>query len=208
MISLFRWILGAVLRVAIAPAAAVYGGEGLNIPLRFLPTRWIAATLRRYGATIEERVRFLSPVTVHNTSRNVQLSYENLSVGNDCYLGRELFLDLADRIVIEDQVTISHQVMFVTHTDLGSSPLARTSLPASHAPIVVRRGAYLGARVTVLQGVEIGAESIVGAGALVTKSVPPRTVVAGVPARVLRTLPAETLTDNTSAAEFVNRFAA
>ena len=152
----------------------------------FMPTRVISQTLRQYGATIGERVRFRSPLVVHNSDLERGSYYKKLKVGSDCYFGRELFLDLQDQIVIEDQVIISHRVMILTHTDAGTSPLKDRSIKTSQAPVIVRRGAYIGANVTILQGVEIGASSIVGAGAVVTRSVPPSTVVAGVPARVIR----------------------
>jgi maltose O-acetyltransferase len=167
--------------------AAIYGGEGLNIPLMFMTTRTIAPTLRRYGAQIGERVRFRSPLVIHNA--NLMGSYyHNLRVGNDCYFGRELFLDLQDEIWIEDQVTVSHRVMILTHTDAGTSPLKDSVVTTSQGPVIVRRGAYIGANVTILEGVEIGESSIVGAGAVVTHSVPPNTVVTGVPAKPLRTI--------------------
>jgi acetyltransferase-like isoleucine patch superfamily enzyme len=168
--------------------AAIYGGEGVNIPLMFMPTRAIALTLRTYGALIGKDVRFQSPLTIHNSSPRRGRYYENLHVGNQCYLGRELFLDLQAEIVIEDQVTLSHRVMIVTHTDAGNSPLKDQVLNTDQAPVIIRRGAYIGANVTILQGVEIGESSIVGAGAVVTRSVPANTVVAGVPARVLKRL--------------------
>ena len=152
----------------------------------FMPTQVIAPTLRAYGARIGERVRFRSPLVVHNSDPARGSYYKRLQVGSDCYFGRELFLDLQDDIVIEDQVTISHRVMILTHTDAGTSPLKDQSIKTSQAPVIVRRGAYVGANVTILQGVEIGASSIVGAGAVVTRSVPPSSVVAGVPARVIK----------------------
>jgi acetyltransferase-like isoleucine patch superfamily enzyme len=165
--------------------AVVYGGEGINIPLMFMPTQAIAPTLRAYGAGIGTDVRFQSPLVIHNSGTKRGRYYENLQIGNECYLGRELFLDLQAKIVIEDQVTISHRVMILTHTDAGTSPLRDRSIETSQAPVIVRRGAYVGANVTILQGVEIGESSIVGAGAVVTRSVAPSTVVAGVPARVI-----------------------
>lgn len=170
--------------------AAIYGGEGLNIPLMFMPTRVIASTLSRYGARVGERVRFRSPLVIHNSDTTSTAYYRNLEVGNDCYFGRELFLDLQDVIRIEDQVTISQRVMILTHTDVGESPL-RKSIPTSQAPVVIRRGAYIGANVTILEGVEIGEMSVVGAGAVVTRSVPAGAVVAGVPAKPLPTRKAE-----------------
>lgn len=175
-----------IFRVWVKAAAAIYGGDGMNIPLMFMPTQVISPTLRRYGASIGERVRFRSPLVIHNSNLERNTYYKLLSVGDDCYLGRELFLDLQDEIVIEDQVTISHRVMILTHTDAGSSPLKDEFIRTSQAPVIIRRGAYIGANVTILEGVEIGAASIVAAGAVVTRSVPPATVVAGVPARVVK----------------------
>lgn len=168
--------------------AAVYGGEGLNVPLMFMPKRYIPAVLRRYGAKVGEGVRFRSPLVFHNSNRHSPAYYQNLMVGNHCYFGRELFLDLQDKIVVEDQVTISHRVMIMTHTDAGDSPLKDRVIPTSQAPVIIRRGAYIGAHATILQGVEIGEQAVVGAGAVVTKSVPAHTLAAGVPAKVLKQL--------------------
>lgn len=169
-------------------SAAIYGGEGLNIPLMFMPMQAISPTLRRYGAEIGERVRFRSPLVIHNSDLEAGRYYKRLKIGNDCYFGRELFLDLQDDIIIEDQVTLSHRVMILTHTDAGTSPLKNQDIPTSQGSVIIRRGAYIGANVTILEGVEIGESSIVGAGAVVTRSVLPATVVAGVPARVIKQL--------------------
>jgi acetyltransferase-like isoleucine patch superfamily enzyme len=168
--------------------AAIYGGEGLNVPLMFMPMRYIPTVLRRYGANVGEGVRFRSPLVFHNSDVHSSAYYQHLTVGDRCYFGRELFLDLQDRIVVEDQVTISHRVMILTHTDAGDSPLQESIIPTSQAPVVIRRGAYIGAQVTILQGVEIGEQAVVGAGAVVTKSVPAHTLAAGVPAKVLKQL--------------------
>lgn len=166
--------------------AGFYGGEGINIPLMFMPTRAISAVLRAYGAKVGERVRFKSPLVIHNSAPDSGRYYKHLQVGSDCYFGRELFLDLQDQIIIEDEVTISHRVMILTHTDAGSSPLKAESIRTSQAPVLIRRGVYVGANVTILEGVEIGELSVVGAGAVVTRSVSPGTVVAGVPAKVIK----------------------
>lgn len=158
----------------------------------FMPTTFIAPTLRRYGARIGERVRFRSPLVIHNSDPNSRSYYRNLSVGNDCYLGRELFLDLQDRIEIEEQVTISHRVMILTHTDAGTSSAKDNAVPTSQAPVIIRRGAYIGANVTILEGVEIGESVVVGAGAVVTRSLPAGTVAVGIPAKPVRSAgPAE-----------------
>jgi acetyltransferase-like isoleucine patch superfamily enzyme len=76
--------------------------------------------------------------------------------------------------------------MILTHTDAGTSPLRDTIIPTSQAPVVIRSGAYIGANVTILEGVEIGEAAVVGAGAVVTRSIPAASVVAGVPAKPIR----------------------
>lgn len=166
--------------------ARLYQAEGVNIPLRVMPTQTIAPTLRRYGAQIGTYVRFQPPLTIHNAALRPQSFYANLSVGNDCFFGRELLLDLQDRVTIEDNVTISHRVMILTHTDVGESPLKDGPLPPSQAPVTIRRGAYIGAGALILPGVEIGTCAVVGAGAVVTRDIAAGTIVVGVPARFLR----------------------
>lgn len=173
-------------RLWVRAASALYGGEGINIPFMVMPTRLISVILRIYGAQIGERVRFLAPLVVHNSEPLGPAYYRNLQVGNDCFFGRDLFLDLQDRITIENNVTISHRVMIITHTDAGTSPLRDSGIPTTQAPVIIRSGAYIGAHVTILQGVEIGERAIIGAGALVTKHVPTQQVAVGVPARVIK----------------------
>lgn len=179
-------LLGLFFRVWVDISAWVYGGEGINIPLMFMPTRFIPHTLRRYGARIGERVRFHSPLTIHNSQTAGPAYYKNLAVGDDCYLGRDLFLDLQDQTVIEDHVTLSHRIMILTHTDAGTSPLSDSAVRTSQGAVLIRRGAYIGANATILQGVEVGERSIVGAGALVNRSVPPGMLALGVPARAVK----------------------
>ena len=182
------WILSFFFRLWVKVMAFVYGSEGINIPLMFMPTRFIGPALVSHGASIGERVRFRSPLIIHNGSDTRNKYYTNLFVGNEGYFGRELFLDLEDVVTIEDNVTISHRVMILTHTDAGSSPLSSGIITASHAPVIIRNGAYIGAGVIILQGVEIGESAAVGAGSLVRENVPPHAIVAGVPARIVRRL--------------------
>jgi len=143
----------------------------------------IAPLLVKYGARVGKDVRFNAPMTVHNSAFQTGQYYRNLTVGAHCYIGREFFLDLQDRVVIGDNVTISHQVSIYTHTDAGNSPLAGKAIPTSQAPVTIGKGAYIGSRVTILEGVSIGENAVIGAGSLVHKSVNADDRVAGVPAR-------------------------
>lgn len=186
IVTMMRALVRLLFRFVLWAAYSAYKAEGINALLLFMPAKMIVPTLRQHGAQIGERVEIHSPLIIHNASAEPGRHYTNLSIGDDCYFGRDVFFDLKDEICIEDCVTVSMRVTLITHTDVGSSPVA-ARLPPSHAPIVLRRGAYLGAGVIVLQGVEVGAEAIVGAGALVRENVKSETMVGGVPALPLGT---------------------
>jgi maltose O-acetyltransferase len=112
-----------------------------------------------------------------------------LRLGADCFLGDECLLDLADEIRLDDQVTLAERVVVLTHTNVGykDHPLQR-QFPATQAPVSIGRGSFVGASVTILPGVTIGARAFVAAGSVVTENVPDATLVAGVPARPVRSL--------------------
>jgi maltose O-acetyltransferase len=142
-----------------------------------------APWLRLLGARLGRRV-ILHDVRFFNLYRR---GLAGLDIADECFLGDECLLDLAEAIRLERQVTLAELVL--THTNVGyhDHPLQR-DFPATAAPVVVEAGAFLGANVTVLPGVRIGARSFVAAGSVVTKDVPPATLVGGVPARVLRSI--------------------
>ena len=94
------------------------------------------------------------------------------------------FLDIGG-ITIEDDVQIGPRVNLTTE----NHPLDPTDRKALLlAPIVVKRNAWIGAGATILPGVTIGENAVVAAGAVVSRDVPPNTVVAGVPARPVKSL--------------------
>lgn len=160
----------------------LWGLEGVNRILRQCNSAHIADLLVRYGAVVGAEHDLNSPLLIHNATQ----TYSNLTIGQQCHLGMEVFLDLCDKITIEDRVTISMRVTILTHTDVGHSPLRESVFPPRHAPVVVRRGAYIGAGATILQGVTVGECAVVGAGAVVVGDIPAHVVAVGVPARVIR----------------------
>ncbi len=144
-----------------------------------------APWLRLLGARIGSRA-ILHDVRFFNLYRR---GLRGLRIGNDCFMGDECLLDLAEGIELDDQVTLAERVLILTHTNVGyrDHPLQR-HFPALAAPVRIGAGSFLGASVTVLPGLMIGPGSFVAAGSVVTADVPPRTLVAGVPARALRLL--------------------
>lgn len=104
-------------------------------------------------------------------------------VGDDCRLlirslGSEPWL-----VRIGNHVTISFDVTLLTHD--GATWIFTEEVPSvqKFAPVEIMDNCFIGARAIIMPGVRIGPNSVVGAGALVTKSVPPNTIVAGVPAK-------------------------
>lgn len=111
-------------------------------------------------------------------------------IGKRCKISSHTFV--CEGVTIEDGVFVGHSVTFIN--DLYPRATAaggnlQTEADWECRPTVVKQGASIGSGATILCGVTIGEGAIVGAGSVVTKDVPPRGVVAGNPARLLRTLP-------------------
>lgn len=103
-----------------------------------------------------------------------------LEIGPDCGLSGTV-IGCARRIILRDNVRCGANTL-ITDTDW------HTDDPRSgpDAPVVIESGVWLGVNVTVLKGVTIGANTVIGAGSIVTHSIPANCVAAGVPARVLK----------------------
>jgi acetyltransferase-like isoleucine patch superfamily enzyme len=171
-----------VFQFQLAVAHWMWGMEGVSRILLHCDSGSAVVALRKFGAIVGCDPALNTPLLIHNAGRN----YANLQIGDFCHLGKAVFLDLRDTIVIEDYATVSMRVTILTHTDVGHSPLKATVLPDSRAAVVIKRGAYIGAGTLILQGVTIGECAVVGAGSVVTRDIPPRSVVYGVPARIAR----------------------
>lgn len=113
--------------------------------------------------------------------------YARLSIGEFCWVNVGVFLNLGAMVTIGDRVAVGHQVMILTDTH-KIGPTERRAAQVFAKPVTIGAGAWLGARSTVLPGITIGQGAIVAAGAVVTKDVPPNTLVGGVPAQVLKEL--------------------
>ena len=158
-------------------------------PRRWCPTACCscpqlrAPFLRLLGARIGRRA-VLHDVRFFNLYRR---GLGGLEIGEECFLGDECLLDLAEGIRLERQVTLAERVLILTHTNVGYAdhPL-QAHFPALAAPVVVEQGSFIGAGATIMPGVRISARSFVAAGSVVTTSVAEGTLVAGVPARAVR----------------------
>lgn len=112
-------------------------------------------------------------------------------IGNRCKISSHTFI--CEGVTIEDEVFVGHNVTFTN--DLLPRAARPDGSPQTDAdwkcvPTLIKRGASIGSSATIVCGVTIGERAMVGAGAVVTRDVPPNTLVVGNPARVLRKLEA------------------
>ena len=136
--------------------------------------------LTRFGASVGEGCVLHGPLVVYNADPD----YRNLSIGDNVHVGPLVVLDLAERLVLENDATVSMGATILTHADVGERPLTEV-YPRTAEPARVGAGAWIGANATVLVGCEIGQRAVVGAGAVVRESVPDGAIVGGVPAEPL-----------------------
>ena len=112
---------------------------------------------------------------------------KGLKIGKNCFIGDETLIDLYDQITLEDNVTIAQRVTILSHLNVGySNHQLQKFFPKFSKPVTFKNGSVVAAASTVLPGITIGEESFVAAGSVVTKNVTSRTLVAGVPAKIIR----------------------
>lgn len=158
----------------------------------------------RHADHVGERVRLRGRPYVRNWGRmlihdRVQLvstvaTLELVTMGGGSLeIGHRTLINYGTQITATASISIGAHCLFGTHNLLIDNdfhrvePERRLERPAS-GPIVIEDNVWLGARVMVLKGVTIGEGSAVAAGSIVTHDVPPRSLAAGLPARVIRSL--------------------
>jgi len=141
---------------------------GLNVVLH--------AFVNLYGCQVGDESRIGTFVEIQ----------KNVSIGARCKIQSHTFI--CEGVTIEDDVFVGHGVMFINDLDPRATSDGRLQDEADWEVITTRvcRAASIGTGAVILGGVTIGAGALIGAGAVVTRDVPPGTVVAGVPARFVR----------------------
>ncbi|MDZ7263684.1 MAG: N-acetyltransferase [candidate division KSB1 bacterium] len=114
---------------------------------------------------------------------------KNAKVGANCKISSHSFI--CEGVTIEDEVFVGHNVAFINDRyPRATTPSGQLQTENDWAvePTLVKKGASIGSGTTILSNIVIGEGAIVGAGSVVTRNVPPHTIVAGCPARILRRL--------------------
>lgn len=139
--------------------------SGVIVMRWWCPNRLRIAILRGFGAEIAEGVLIRHRVRVHWPWK--------LSVGEHSWIGEGAWILNLEDVRIGQQVCISQEVLLCT----GSHDRRSPTFEFDNAPIVIRDGAWIATRATVLRGTTIGRNALVGASALVVASVPDEAVV-------------------------------
>jgi len=113
-----------------------------------------------------------------------------VKIGKKCKIETEAYITALS--TIEDYCFIAPEVTFTNDNFLGRTK----DRFKYHKGVTLKRGARVGANTTFLPGITVGEDALVAAGAVVTKDVPPRKIVVGVPARVWKDVPPEQLLEN------------
>jgi len=129
------------------------------------------------GEEVDESTTVFPPFYT-NVGRNIRLG-RNVFINHACS-----FLDLGG-ITIDDEVMVGPRVNITSENHSVEVADRKTMVPGA---VVIKRNAWIGGAASILPGVTVGENAVVAAGAVVTKDVPANTVVAGVPAKVVKEL--------------------
>jgi len=142
---------------------------------------WSKVTIKRFRLNVGENVIIMPKFCAFYG--------HSITMGDNVYVGRNVELHSGDnsKIVFGDNVMVGPSVFMDSHRH----NIARVDIPMkkqgrTEADIVIGNDVWIGTKAVVLSGITIGDGAIVGAGAVVTKDVPPYTIVGGVPARTIR----------------------
>ncbi|RCR67609.1 acyltransferase [Larkinella punicea] len=142
-----------------------------------------------FGKVLQWMAMTRFPIGAKNRCRLERL--RGVKIGKHVFLGGGNILDRVrpDLITIEDDVSLAGGVYILTHSN-PTAPLRAILGESSHVvkPVHIKKGAWIAINVVILPGVTIGENSIVSAGSVVRKNVPPYTIVGGTPAVVLKTI--------------------
>jgi acetyltransferase-like isoleucine patch superfamily enzyme len=142
----------------------------------------------RYSLTLKTILHVLAMNAPHNSVGIILYRLRGTRIGRGVGIATGAFIEESrpNRVTIEDGVNIGPKAMILAHD--SSLHCIRPDLPIRFGDVLIKKMAFIGAGAIILPGVTVGEGAIVAAGAVVTKDVAPGTLVAGVPARQIKTV--------------------
>lgn len=164
------------------------------VRLKYLRARWRRA---RFGARCDIRSGFhlvldegadlrIGPRCILDRSMTIEC-YGTLHIGRDVIFGHHCTLASRESLIIGDDCLLAEMVSVRDHDhrfDRLDVPIRKQD--STSAPVVIGRNVWIGAKSTVVKGVSIGDNAIIGANAVVTRDIPANAIAVGIPARVIR----------------------
>jgi len=142
--------------------------------------------LKTFGAKVGRNVSIFSPIIMHTAPG----SYSNLTIGDNCLLNGNNYLDLTAKITMEKGVSLGPGVTIMTHNRYNFNPFLEDRLAhtCGKKDVLIKEGSGIKAGALIIMGVTIGKNSVVAGGAVVNRDVADNCFVAGVPARMVKDL--------------------
>jgi acetyltransferase-like isoleucine patch superfamily enzyme len=164
------------------PASEVLDFYGLNSPLG--KVRYAFTFVLRF---ILDKAAFFCPIKSWRTKIH---RWRGVRIGKGVYIGHEVIFDriFTDQIEIGDHTSIGDRSIITAHANIPSETILKQLYPRSIQKTVIGKGVWIMPNVTIVPGIKVGDESVIATGSVVTKDVPSRTLVGGVPAKVLKDL--------------------
>ena len=154
--------------------------------------RWLYSTLKMKRALYKTLLRFFGMYAPFESLRIAMYRKAGIKIGKVGYFGGGIFLDTGSEDTSEDSsITIGDDVVLTGFVHILSHSFVAYRLiedEGGYSPVVIKKGARISFNVTILRGVTIGENAIIGAGAVVTEDIPPNCVAVGIPAKPIRFL--------------------
>ncbi len=144
--------------------------------------------LRAFGAKVSgDNVRLPAPITLHMAEHGY---LHNLEIAANVAFNGNNWLDLTEKITLEDGVSLGPGVTILTHNAFNGNAFLekRLSRLVAKGPVTIKAGAGIKAHAIILHGTTIGREAVISGGSIVGRDVPDRAVVSGIPGTIKRIL--------------------
>lgn len=134
-----------------------------------------------------DKLAFFCPFKKFRTQLH---KWKGIKIGEGVYIGHEVIFDriFPDQIEIGDNTSIGDRSIITAHANIPSNTPLKELYPRNIQKTVIGKGVWIMPNVTIVPGVTIGDEVVVATGSVVTKDVPKRVLVGGVPAKILKEL--------------------